>query len=153
MFKVVIGLWMVCACVSVSWASSLAVWIAQEETEMLARIEREPAEERKAWLELMLRKRFDEKVKLRIEKLARADAFDSEQLQALRAKRAALIQQLKALDEEIFLAGYETPEVKAQLATLTENANRVNELQMLLSPKPSSDSTGGDEAKPQENKE
>ncbi len=134
-------------------APDLAAWAQKEETKLLARVKEEPTLRRQQRLEMVLRQRYEETVKQQIERLAREGAFASPEIEALRAERLALIEALKAVEEKIFLAGYETPEVKAQLDALKRNTDRVNELQSLLYPEEAhaaSPAEGGPLTRPEE---
>ncbi|MEG2724434.1 MAG: hypothetical protein RR982_01110 [Kiritimatiellia bacterium] len=121
-------------------ATEVAKFAAQQETKIAERIEREPSPAGRVQTEYLLRQNYNEQMSHRVIQMVRSEKLSSAQLTKLRERKAELLRQLEALNDEIVKAGYETAEVKEQQTFLKANRERMDELRAALWPEESAPS-------------
>lgn len=116
---------MLLLCVTLRADGNLEAFTARHEADIAARVSGEKNPRRKLQLEYLLRQRYDEAMQRRIEQLVKGPTLESPELTELRARRDALMKDVRAVEEAIVKVGYDTEPVKAQQEVRKANADRI----------------------------
>lgn len=129
--------------VSVAWMAGVASaaegsvvtqWAEKQEAQIAERVARERSAVRRVQMEYLARQDYALRVEREQERLVRGGKLTTPEVEALRAQRKALLEQLQALDGQIAEASRKAPEILELQALGKANEERLAVLREALLP-------------------
>lgn len=136
--------------VSAAEGSVVTQWAEKQEAQIAERVERERTSVRRVQREYLARQDYALRLEREAEKLVRGGKLTTPEVEALRAQRKALLEQLQALDEQIAEASRKAPEILELQALGKANEERLAVLREAIlpisTPQPSAEEAPAQEA-------
>lgn len=120
--------------VSAAEGSVVTQWAEKQEAQIAERVARERSAVRRAQMEYLARQDYALRVEREQERLVRGGKLTTPEVEALRAQRKALLEQLQALDGQIAEASRKAPEILELQALGKANEERLAVLREALLP-------------------
>lgn len=118
-----------------AWALSELAQFAEKQEQMIqARLEQEKVPLRRQQTEFLYRQSYASRLQKERQNWLRSGKLTTEKVEALRAERKALLEQLEALDQKIAEASLEAPEMIELQAIEEANNNRIEALRKSIMP-------------------
>lgn len=136
--------------VSAAEGSVVTQWAEKQEAQIAERVARERSAVRRVQMEYLARQDYALRVEREQERLVRGGKLTTPEVEALRAQRKALLEQLQALDGQIAEASRKAPEILELQALGKANEERLAVLREALlpmcAPQPPAEETPAKEA-------
>lgn len=120
--------------VSAAEGSVVTPWAEKQEAQIAERVARERSAVRRVQMEYLARQDYALRVEREQERLVRGGKLTTPEVEALRAQRKALLEQLQALDGQIAEASRKAPEILELQALGKANEERLAVLREALLP-------------------
>ena len=120
--------------VSAAEGSVVTQWAEKQEAQIAERVARERSAVRRVQMEYLARQDYALRVEREQERLVRGGKLTTPEVEALRAQRKALLEQLQALDGQIAEASRKAPEILELQALGKANEERLAVLREALLP-------------------
>lgn len=121
-------------CGTVLASSDIAEFAAAQEQMIQERVNTEQIPLRRQQTEFLYRQNYSNRLTRERNILLRSGKLTTEKVEALRAERQKLVEQLKALDQQITEASMEAPEIIELQAIIEANNDRIEELRRSIMP-------------------
>lgn len=119
---------------SAAKGSVVTQWAEKQEAQIAERVGRERTAVRRAQMEYLVRQEYALRLEQQAEKLVRGGKLTTPEVEALRAQRKALLEQVQALDEQIAEASRKAPEILELQALGKANEERLAVLREAILP-------------------
>lgn len=120
--------------VSAAEGSAVTQWAEKQEAQIAERVGRERTAVRRVQMEYLARQDYALRLEREAEKLVRGGKLTTPEVEALRAQRKALLEQVQALDEQIAEASRKAPEILELQALGKANEERLAVLREAILP-------------------
>lgn len=132
------GLMVLCVALAAGVVSaaegSVTQWAEQQEAQIAERVGRERTSVRRVQMEYLARQDYALRLEQQAEKLVRGGKLTTPEVEALRAQRKALLEQVQALEEQIDAASCKAPEILELQALGKANEERLAVLREAILP-------------------
>ena len=132
------GLMVLCVALAAGVVSaaegSVTQWAEQQEAQIAERVGRERTSVRRVQMEYLARQDYALRLEQQAEKLVRGGKLTTPEVEALRAQRKALLEQVQALEEQIDAASRKAPEILELQALGKANEERLAVLREAILP-------------------
>ena len=132
------GLMVLCVALAAGVVSaaegSVTQWAEQQEAQIAERVGRERTSVRRVQMEYLARQDYALRLEQQAEKLVRGGKLTTPEVEALRAQRKALLEQVQVLDEQIAEASRKAPEILELQALGKANEERLAVLREAILP-------------------
>lgn len=132
------GLMVLCVALAAGVVSaaegSVTQWAEQQEAQIAERVGRERTSVRRVQMEYLARQDYALRLEREAEKLVRGGKLTTPEVEALRAQRKALLEQVQALEEQIDAASRKAPEILELQALGKANEERLAVLREAILP-------------------
>lgn len=113
---------------------SVTQWAEQQEAQIAERVGRERTSVRRVQMEYLARQDYALRLEREAERLVRGGKLTAPEVEALRAQRKALLEQVQALEEQIDAASRKAPEILELQALGKANEERLAVLREAILP-------------------